>query len=76
MLGANRRLANAKSYMLQEDKRDVACMYVHTSFDTYSDRHVLGLLRCAGVIALCRVVLCCARSSTTTYILVHILVYY
>ena len=34
-------------------------MYVHTSFDTSSDRHVLGLLiYCAGVIALC-----CARGS-------------
>ena len=39
--------------MLQESKPDAACMYVHISFDTYSDRHVLGcLLLCAGVIAL------------------------
>ena len=48
-------------------------MYVHTSFDTYSDRHVLGcLLLCAGVLARygCAV-LCCARGSTTTYILVQ-----
>ena len=59
MLGANRRLANAKSYMLQEDKRDVACMYVHTSFDTYSDRHVLGLLLCAEGIALLWCALLC-----------------
>ena len=47
--------------MLQEKKPDAACMYVHTSsFETYSDRHVLGLLPCAGVIALCYAVLCCA----------------
>ena len=46
-------LENAKSFMLQENNPDVACMYIHTSFDMYSDRHVLGLLRCAGVIALC-----------------------
>ena len=52
ILGANRRLANAKISMLQEINPDAACMYVHTSFDMYSDRHVLGLL-CAGVIALC-----------------------
>ena len=52
ILGANRRLANAKISMLQENKRDAACVYVHTSFDTYSDRHVLGLLHCAEVIAL------------------------
>ena len=30
---------------------------VHTSFHTYSDRHVLGLLLCSGVIALCFAVL-------------------
>ena len=42
--------------MLQENKPDAACMYVHT-LDTSSDRHVLGLLLCAGVTAL---VLCCA----------------
>ena len=35
-------------------------MYVHTSFGTYSDRRVLDLQRCAGVIALCCAVLCCA----------------
>ena len=28
ILGANRRLANAKSAMLQENKRDAACMYI------------------------------------------------
>ena len=54
-------------------------MFAHTSFDRYSDWHVLGLLLCAGVIALCCAVLCCAvlscdrgtaagcRCSTTTY---------
>ena len=64
--------------MLQENKRDAACIYLYTSFDTYSDRHVLGcLLLCAAVVALlrcallCFAVLCCARGSTTTYILVH-----
>ena len=42
------------------------------SFGTYSDRHELGcLLLCARVVALLRCVLCCARGSTTTYILVH-----
>ena len=42
--------------MLQENKPDAVCTYVHTYFDTYSDRHVLGcLLLFAGVIAL----LCC-----------------
>ena len=56
--------------MLQEDKRDVACMYVHTSFDTYSDRHVLGLLLCAGVIC---AVPCCALlcSQFNDSILIH-----
>ena len=39
--------------MLQKNHVDVACMYVHTSFHTYSDRHVHGLLRRAGMIALC-----------------------
>ena len=38
--------------------------YVHGSFDTYSDRHKLGLLPCAGVRAMCDLlyfaVLCCA----------------
>ena len=57
ILGANRRLANAKSSMLQEHKLYAACMYVHTSCRTYSDRHGLGLLLCAGVIALCFAVL-------------------
>ena len=57
--------------MPQENKQDAACMHVHTSFDTYSDRHVLGVLLCAGVIALCRAVLCFARGSTTAYVLVH-----
>ena len=65
ILGANRRLANAKSCMLQGNRRSAACMYVHASFDTYSDRHALGLLFCAGVIALCCAVLCCARDSDT-----------
>ena len=54
-----------QSSMLQENKPDAARMYVHTFFDTYSDRHVLGLLLCAGVIALWCVVLCCARGSDT-----------
>ena len=53
---------------MEEHKRDEACMYLHTSFDTYSDRHILGFLTCAGGIALCCAVLCCARGSTT-YIL-------
>ena len=69
ILGGNRRLANAKSSMLQENKRDAACMYVQTSFDTYSDRHVLGLLLCAGVIALCCAVLVVQRQHTYSYIL-------
>ena len=51
--------------MLQENNPDTAGMlYVHTvvpgtSFYTgmYSDRHVLGLLLCARVIALCFAVL-------------------
>ena len=52
-------------------ERDTACMYVHTSLYTYPDRHVLGLLLCAGGIApLCCAVLCCSR-GWTTYILVH-----
>ena len=46
--------------MLQENKLNAACMRVYTCFDMYSDRHVLGLLLCAGVIALCCAVLCCA----------------
>ena len=46
--------------MLQENKRDaVYVQYVRTSFDTSSDRHVLGVLLDAGVIALCCGVLCC-----------------
>ena len=45
-------------------------IHVRTSFfDAYSDRHVLGLQLCAGVIALCCDVLCCARGSDN--ILVH-----
>ena len=52
-------LRNAKSSMLQENNPDAACMYSY-SFDVYSDRHVLGLLLCAGLIALCCIVLCCA----------------
>ena len=63
ILGANRRLANAKSAMLQENNPDAACMYVYTRstyFDMYSGRHVLCLLFCAGVTALCYAVLCCA----------------
>ena len=62
ILGANRRLANAKSSMLQENKRDAACMYVHT-FDTYSGRHVLALLLCAGGIALCCAVFAVQRHT-------------
>ena len=34
VFGANRRLANAKSSMLQENNPDAACMYVHT-FDVH-----------------------------------------
>ena len=41
ILGANRRLANVKNSMVQENNQDAAYMYVHiNSFDTYSDRHV------------------------------------
>ena len=40
-------------------------MYVHT-FDTYSDRHVLGLLPRAGGIALCFAVLAVQRHITRT----------
>ena len=43
--------------MLQGNNRDAARMYVHTSFDMYSDRHMLDLLLCAGVTALCCAVL-------------------
>ena len=43
---------NAKRSMLQENKWDAACMYVHASFDKYSNRHIIGLLLCAGVITL------------------------
>ena len=59
--------------MLQESKRNEACIYIRTYFDTYSDRHVLGsMVLCAAVFALlCFAVLCCARCSTTTYILIH-----
>ena len=57
--------------MLQENKRDAACMYVRTSFGTYSDRHVLGcLLLCAAVIALvCCAVLAVQRQHTYSYVL-------
>ena len=65
--------------------RSMHVMYVYTSFDTYSDRHVLGLLLRAGVIALCCavlccvvlccVVLCCARGSTTIFSYI-LLMYY
>ena len=43
--------------MLQENNSDAACKYMHTSFDMYSDKHVLGVLLCAGLIALCCAVL-------------------
>ena len=71
MLGANRRLANAKSSVLQENKRDEACVYIRTSFDTYFDRHVLGcMLLCEAVIALLRfAVLAVQRQHTYSYIL-------
>ena len=54
-------------------------MYIHNSFDTYSDRHVLGyLLLCAGVIVLlCRgvlrfAVLAIQRQHTYSYkLLLH-----
>ena len=60
--------------MLQENKRDAACMYVHTYFDAYSDRHVLGLLLCAeGIALVCCAVLCCARGSTTYILVLYIL---
>ena len=58
--------------MLQESKREEACVYVRTSFDTYSDRHVLGcsMLLCAAVIALlCFAVLAVQRQHTYSYIL-------
>ena len=35
IFGANRRLANAKSSMFQENGLDAVCMYVRTSFDMY-----------------------------------------
>ena len=54
--------------MLQENKSYGACMYAHTSFDTYSNRYVLGLLLCAGVIGLCCAVLKLAvKQHTRTY---------
>ena len=37
ILGVNRRLANAKSAMLQENNPDPACMYVRTHLHTYFD---------------------------------------
>ena len=60
--------------MLQKNKRDAACMYVHTSFGTYSDRRVLCLLLCAGVIARCCavlyfVMLVAQRQHTYSYML-------
>ena len=57
--------------MLQENKRDAACMYVRTSFDAYSDRHVLGcLLLCAAMIALlCFAVLAVQHQHIYSYIL-------
>ena len=57
--------------MLQESKREEACVYVRTSFDTYSDRHVLDcMLLCAAVIALlCFAVLAVQRQHTYSYIL-------
>ena len=45
-------------------------MYVHTYFDTYSDRHVFGLLLCAGGIALCFAVLAVQR-LTYSYMLLR-----
>ena len=44
VLGANRRLANANSSMLQENNPDAACVYVHTGtyFEMYSDRHEIS----------------------------------
>ena len=54
---------NAKSSMLEENNMDAACMLcVHIILililrRMYSDRHVLGLLLCARVIALCFAVL-------------------
>ena len=74
ILGANRRLGNAKSAMLQGSKPDAAWMHALASFDTYCDRHVLGLLLCAGVIVLLCAVLCCARGSDTQR--PHICAYY
>ena len=70
LFGADRRLANAKSSMLQETKRDAACMYAHTSFDAYSNRHVLGQLLCARGITLCFAVLAVQR-HTYSYILLR-----
>ena len=34
-LGANKRLGNAKSSMLQENNPEAACLYVHSSSDVY-----------------------------------------
>ena len=51
---------------------NAACTYVntYTSFDAYSDRHVLGLLLCAGGIALRCAVLAVQR-RTYPYILLR-----
>ena len=48
-------------------KQTERSMHVRTCFfDTYSDRHVLGLLLFSGGIGLlCRAVLCCTRGPTT-----------
>ena len=63
---ASRRLACAKSSMLQENNPDAACMSVHTSFGMCSDLHLLGLLLCVGLIADCAV-LCCAVHCSRYY---------
>ena len=38
ILGANRRFAIAKSSIRQENYPDAACLYVHTSFNTYKQK--------------------------------------
>ena len=68
ILGANRRLANAKSSCLQENNADAACMCVHTSFYIYSHRHVLGLLL--------RVLSCDRGTAAVDTQRQHILTYY
>ena len=57
--------------MRQENNPDAACMYVHPSFEIGSDRHVLGLLLCAGVIALCCAVLAVLLWILNDNILMH-----